>query len=154
MSAERFLIIRLAGLGDVVMASSLARRLRAYASDAHIAWLCGEAAAPLVEQLDDVNEVITVDERRLLKGDAVARLRVLPALWSRLRASQFTRVFLLHPDIRYRVITAPLTGVPIVAQSRRESHGAMNPVPGRYLGDEFARLADGLTHRGPIVGHF
>src|SRR3954471_11056156 len=138
MSVERFLIVRLAGIGDVVMASSLARRLRAHAPSAHIAWLCGEAAAALVEQFDDVNEVITIDERALLKGDAVARLRVLPPLWRRLRASRFTRVFLLHPDIRYRVITAALPGVPIVSQSRRATHGAMNPIPGRYMGDEFA----------------
>ena len=30
----------------------------------------------------------------------------------------------------------------------------MNPIPGRFMGDEFARLMDGLDHRGPIVGHF
>ena len=154
MGAERFLIIRIAGIGDVVMASALARRLRAHAPGAHISWLCGATAAPLVEQLADVDEVIPVDERRLLTGDTVARLRVLPPLWSRLRAGRFTKVFLLHADARYRVLTAPLRGVPVVSQSRRAAHGSMNPIPGRYLGDEFARLMDGMENRGPIVGHY
>lgn len=152
--AERFLIIRLAGIGDVVMASALARRLRAHAPDAHIAWLTGGTAAPLVKQLEDVDEVIVADERGLLTGDSIARLGILLPLWRRLRAGRFTRVFLLHADARYRVLTTPLSGVPVVSQSRRNGHGAMNPISGRYLGDEFARLMDGLQHTGPIVGHF
>jgi heptosyltransferase-2 len=152
--AERFLIIRLAGIGDVVMASALARRLRAHAPGAHIAWLTGGTAAPLVGQLKDVNEVIVADERGLLTGDLIARLRVLVPLWRRLRAGRFTQVFLLHADPRYRVLTTSLGGVPVVRQSRRNAHGAINPIPGRYLGDEFARLMDGLQHTGPIVGHF
>ena len=151
---ERFLIIRLAGIGDVVMASSLARRLRTRHPAGHVAWLCGVTAAPLVEQLVDVDEVIAVDERRLLAGDAVERLQVLLPLWRRLVAGRYTQIFLLHADARYRVITLPMAGVPVVSQSRRDSHGGMNPIPGRYLGDEFARLMDGLENRGPIVGHF
>jgi heptosyltransferase-2 len=136
------------------MASSLARRLRSHARDSHIAWLCGTTAAPLVEQFADVDEVITVDERGLLTGDTIQRLQILPPLLRRLRGARFTQVFLLHADLRYRVLTTPLTGVPVVAQSSRNAHGAMNPIPGRYMGDEFARLMDGLEHRGPIVGHF
>jgi heptosyltransferase-2 len=136
------------------MASALARRLRAHAPDAHIAWLTGGTAAPLVEQFEDVDEVIVADERGLLTGDSIARLGILLPLWRRLRAGRFTRVFLLHADARYRVLTTPLSGVPVVSQSRRNGHGAMNPISGRYLGDEFARLLDGLQHTGPIVGHF
>src|SRR5438105_15431894 len=45
---ESFLIIRLAGIGDVVMASALARRLREERRDARIVWLCGSTAAPRV----------------------------------------------------------------------------------------------------------
>src|SRR2546423_8054064 len=47
---ESFLIIRLAGIGDVVMASALARRLREERRDARIVWLCGTTAGPLVEE--------------------------------------------------------------------------------------------------------
>src|SRR5947209_18635145 len=90
--AERFLIIRLAGIGDVVMASALAARLHAHAPSPHIAWLTGATAAPLVEQLKDVDEVIVADEQNLLAGDSIARLGVLLPLWRRLRAGRFTRL--------------------------------------------------------------
>lgn len=154
MSPERYLIVRVAAIGDVVMASSVARRLREERPGAWISWLCGSAIASLVEQFEDVDEVIPIDERRLLKGRAVDRLRVLVPLWRRLPRDRFTRVFLLHADVRYRVLTAPLVGVRVTKLSRRDAHGAMNPIPGRYLGDEYARLVDGLGHRGPIVGHY
>ncbi len=151
---ERILIIRLAAIGDVVMASSLARRVRDETPGAHISWLCGETVAQLVEEFADVDEVISIDDRALLTGNAGERAKALMPALRRLRAGKFTRVYLLHPDVRYRVLTIPLGSVPVIASTRHEAHGAMNPVPGRYLGDEFARLMDGLEHRGPIVGHF
>jgi heptosyltransferase II len=153
-TGEKILLIRLAAIGDVVMASTLARRLRQSSLNVSISWLCGATVAPLVEQLKDVDEVIAIDDKRLLTGRAGARLQVVLPLWKRLRAGRFTRVYLLHADSRYRVLTAPLFGVPVIAQSRRDAHGAMNPVPGRFLGDEFARLADGREHRGPVAAHF
>jgi heptosyltransferase-2 len=151
---NRFLIVRLAAVGDVVMASSLARRIRDEHPDASITWLCSTSVAPLVAQFEDVDEVLTVDERRLLNGGVIDRLAVLLPLWRSLLGRRFDRVFLLHVDRRYRVVIAPLVGVETVAQSPRDAHGAMNPVPGRYFGDEYARLLDGLAHVGPITGHY
>jgi ADP-heptose:LPS heptosyltransferase len=105
---ERILIIRLAAIGDVVMASSLARRVRDEMPGAHVSWLCGETVAPLVEEFADVDEVIPIDDRALLTGNAGERARALMPAWRRLRAGRFTRVYLLHPDVRYRVLTIPL----------------------------------------------
>jgi heptosyltransferase II len=154
MTRDKFLIIRIAGIGDVVMASTVARRLRGERPDAHISWLCGTTAAPLVERFQDVDDVIVVDEQRLLRGNAAQRLSVLVPLWRRLQREWFTRVLLLHADRRYGVLTLPLIGAHVIRQSRRDAFGAMNPIPGRYLGDEFARLVDGLGHRGPLVSHY
>jgi heptosyltransferase-2 len=151
---ERVLIVRLAAVGDVVMASTLARRIRDQHQDASITWLCSTTVAPLVEQFADVDEIITVDERQLLRGGTLARLGVLLPLWKTLIGRRFTRVFLLHVDRRYRLVIAPVFGATITAQSPRDAHGAMNPVPGRYFGDEYARLLDGLAHVGPIAGHY
>lgn len=149
---EHFLIVRLAAVGDVVMASALARRIRDERPNARITWLTGATTAPLVRQLADVDEVIAIDERRLLRGGPVARGAVLLPLWRELRKRSFTRVMLLHVDARYRVVIAPLALVPMTMLSRA-TFGAMNPVPGRYFGDEYARLLDGLAHSGPITSH-
>lgn len=154
MGRERFLIVRLAAVGDVVMASTLARRIRDERPGAAITWLCGTSTAPLVEQFADVDDVITIDERRLLRGGPVARAAELVPLWATLLRRRFTQVMLLHVDRRYRIVVAPLVGTKVVALSSRSAHGEMNPVPGRYFGDEYARLLDGLAHAGPIVGHY
>ena len=89
------------------------------------------------ELFADVDEIIAVDERGLLTGNAIQRLQILPPLVRRLRAARFSRVFLLHADLRYRVLTAPLTGVPVVSQSSRNAHGAdesrSRPIHGRRI---------------------
>jgi heptosyltransferase-2 len=149
---ERILIIRLAAIGDVVMASSLARRLRDAKPDAHITWLCGQTAASLVERFADVDDVVSIDERRLLAGGSLARLQVLLSLWPSFDTRRFDVAYLLHPDPRYRVLTSMLRGTRVVAQTRKLRRPS-NPIPGRYLGDEAARLMDDLDE-GPIQGHF
>jgi len=149
---ERILIIRLAAIGDVVMASSLARRLRDAKPDAHISWLCGQAAAPLVECFADVDEVISIDDQRLLTGGTFDRVKEVLGVRYQLRVQGFDTAYLLHPDPRYRILTSSFGGTVVVAQ-RRTRRRPMNPIPGRYLGDEAARLMDGLDG-GPIQGHF
>ncbi|MEO6878376.1 MAG: hypothetical protein ABI205_07840, partial [Gemmatimonadaceae bacterium] len=151
---QHFLIVRLGAVGDVVMASSLARRIRDERKDARITWLCGNGVAPLVRQFADVDDVITLDDRRLLLGGAAARVGVLLPLWTELAKRRFTHVMLLHVDPRYRLVVAPLVRAKLTTQTGRDAYGAMNPVTGPYFGDEYARLLDGLEHRGPIVGHF
>lgn len=151
---EKILIIRLAAIGDVVMASSLARRLRDAKPDAHITWMCGQAATPLVECFADIDDVITIDDRKLFTSGSIGRMGVLLPTWSRLGPERFDVAYLVHPDPRYRALTATLQRTRVVAQSRRRARPALNPIPGRYLGDEAARLMDESEPDGPIQGHF
>jgi heptosyltransferase-2 len=158
MPDEHFLIVRLAAVGDVVMASTLARRIRDERPGATITWLCGANVGPLVERFADVDNVLTVDERCIFRGSAMARARELLPLWLELVKRRFTHVMLLHVDRRFRAIVAPLVaplvGARVFAQTPRGATGPINPVVGRYFGDEYARLLDGLAHVGPIVGHY
>ena len=149
---ERVLIVRLAAIGDVVMASALARRLRDAKPDAHITWMCGETAAPLVQCFADVDDVMAIDDGRLLGGGMVDRVKTVLSSRYQLRMRGFDTAYLLHPDPRYRILTSGLRGTTVIAQARTR-HRPANPIPGRYLGDEAARLMDGLDD-GPIQGHF
>ena len=144
---ERVLIVRIAGLGDVVMASTVVTRLRVERPTAHITWLTGEGARPLVE-LFGVDEIVTVDERRLFGGSVAARLASLAAVWRRLAGRKFEMAVLAHADARYRLMLRSAR-VGELRMLRRFEHGAMNPIPGRFLGDEYARLLDGAVSRGP-----
>ena len=69
-SRGRYLIVKLAALGDVVMASTLVGAIRARDAEAHITWLCGSGVAPLVGLFDGVDEVVEVNELALLRGSA------------------------------------------------------------------------------------
>ena len=153
MSAmPRILVVRLAALGDVVMASAVLQRIRAELPGAHVTWLCGEAAAAIVRLFEGVDEVLTVDDARIFRGNALVRGLEIGRLWARLARRRFDRVLLGHPDPRYRAL------VPVrrrkVHAFRRGPHNPM-PLPGRFAGDEFARLLDPSgSHDGPIVGHW
>src|SRR6185437_9474379 len=141
MARRHFLIVRLGGIGDVIMASTTARRLRQNHSNARITWLCGLAAESLVRRFADVDEVIVIDELRLLIGSPVERLRTLIPLWRRLVRSSITDVLLLHFDRRYRILITPLLRARVVVPKRGEF-----PLPGRYFGDEYGRLTDQIGH--------
>lgn len=146
---ERILVVRLAGIGDVVMASTVVSRIRAEQPGARITWLCGDVAGPIVRLFDGVDDVITVNEHDVYRGGPLRRARTLLALWTRLIAGRFDRAIVLHVDKRYRVLVAPLVRAKKVFLSRAK-HGEMIPVPGRFLGDEYARLVGSTAHVGPI----
>lgn len=147
---SRYLIIRLAALGDVAMASALARRIRDADPAARIDWMAGGAGAALARCFPEVDRVIEIDDVALLRGSPAGRGRAIARVWAHLLASRYDRVLLAHPDPRYRVLTLPVAAAKVTAMSR--TLGAMNPVPGRYMGDEFARLLDGNAHVGPLIG--
>lgn len=150
--AMRYLIIRLAALGDVAMASSLARRIRDREAGACIHWMTGRVGAQLARCFPEVDEVLEVDDLALFRGSPVARARVVAGAWRAIARGRYDRVLLAHADARYRLLTAPVRAGKVRALSRE--YGAMNPIPGRYLGDEFARLFDDPGHVGPIEGHW
>lgn len=147
-AAERLLVVRLSGIGDVAVASTLIERIRAERPAAQVTFLTGRAAEPLV-RLFDVDDVIAIDEDSLFRGGVIPRSSTLLRLWSKLLARRFDQILMLHVDTRYKALIAPLLHSR-VHMLTRASHGAMNPVPGRWLGDEYARLLDGTMHVGPI----
>lgn len=148
MSAERILIVRLAGLGDLVTASVLLSRIRAERPVAHVTWLCGAAGAPIVALFDGVDEIVTVDERRLLAGRPLDRMVALLSMWVRLAGRRFDLVLVPQEDRRYRALLLPVRAhrVRMLVHDRSR----MNPIPGRYFGDEWARLLDDEPVRGPV----
>jgi heptosyltransferase-2 len=150
--AMRFLIVRIAAIGDVAMSTTLLSRIRAEHPDAHVTWLCGNAVRELVALFPGVDEVIAVDETRLLGGNAMTRALALLGVWTRLAGRRFDRVLILHPDRRYRMLALPLLGAHV--DSTAHSGPTAHPVRGRYRGDENARLLDGGGSGGAMAMHY
>lgn len=149
MRGPRFLIVRIAALGDIAVTTVLLNRILAEYPGAHVTWLCGERGEPLVRLFPGVNEVLAVDERRLLRGSLLERLSAVATTWRKLAGLRFDRVLLGHADRRYRALIWPFVGGRVTALS----HGG-NPLPGRFRGDEYARLLDPPESKGPITTRF
>jgi heptosyltransferase-2 len=144
--------VRLAALGDAVLASSLIGAARSRDPEAHLTWLCGRRIAPLVRLFAGVDDVIEVDEASLLGGGGASRLRALLGLWGQLLPRRFDVTLIVHADARYRLALGPARlGQVRMLQPHRP--GRMLPIPGRYLADEYARMLEDGPPRGPRVGH-
>ena len=152
MSGSRYLIVKLAAIGDVAMASAIPGAIRRREPDAHVTWLCGRGVADLVRLFADVDEVIVVDEIRLLRGGPLQRLGALFGVWRVLAGRRFEAIVLGHADRRYRtLVMTARTGRIRALEQAQSSH--MLPIPGRYHGDEYVRLLDRRDARGPIAVH-
>lgn len=130
------------------MTSVLLSRIRAERPGAEVTWLCGSAMEPLVELFEGVHRVVTVDEKRLFHGRGLGRLREVALVWRRLGQTNFDRILIAHADRRYRIL-APVFASDRVRMLDR-GFSRMNPISGRYVGDEYCRLLDAPGNRGPI----
>ncbi|MBF0561240.1 MAG: glycosyltransferase family 9 protein [Alphaproteobacteria bacterium] len=133
----RILIIKLAAIGDVIMASSMIPALRSRHPAAHITWLVGSLASPLVAALPGVDEVISIDEKALLRGSLFQRVRTVVGVWGRLRGRRFDLIVTAHPDRRFGLLTLGVRGRQRRALWARPMGGF---VPGRHHSHEYVRL--------------
>lgn len=138
-SRQKILIVRLAALGDIANTTALLSRIRSECPGAHITWVVGRGGAGLVRMFDGVDRIIEVDERRLLTGNVAGRILELARLWASLVGSGGDLAIIAHADRRYRWL------VPMIPRSRVRMFtnavgGRTNPIPGRFVGDEAARL--------------
>ena len=138
------LIVKLAAIGDVVMALPMVTALREQDRTTRITWLCGRTAAPLVECVDGIDECVVVDDAAVLAGNPAEKAQAVMSGWSALRGRRFDLVITAHSDPRYRVLTARVR-----AAERRwlgQRDGRPRLVPGRYYGDEYVRLVTGVDN--------
>lgn len=135
------LIVKLAAVGDVVMAMPMVMALRDKDPHVRITWLCGRKAAPLVRRIEGVNEVIEVDEAALLAGSTLAQVFSVLGAWRRIGIRRFDAIYIAHSDFRYRRLAWLIR-----AKTRRWLGGGVRPrgiVPGRLHSHEYVRLVTG-----------
>src|SRR5579862_887083 len=139
----RILLVKLAALGDAVMASAIVPAARARWRDAELTWVAGRAVAPLARLLDGVDRIIELDERRLLRGGMVTRFAELARAW-RTIGGAYDVALVSHGDARYEALTW-FCGAGDV---RRAVMGA-GRTRGRWHGDGYAWLVEGTAAWGP-----
>lgn len=140
--ARTVLIVKLAAVGDVVMALPMVTALRAENPDVRITWLSGRKAAPLLGVVDGINEVVPVDEAAMLAGSLLEQVVAVVGAWRHIGVRRFDAVYIGHSDGRYRVLAWPITAD--IWRSLRGDATTRGMVPGRAHTDEYVRLVTGL----------
>lgn len=146
----RILIIKLAAIGDVVMALSAVKVAKDLYPGCEITWMVGASIQPLLQQIDAIDHIITVDERALLTGRRKDQLRELLACWKRLAGQCFDLIVIGHRDRRYRLLA--LTAKGATRRAFGDIAGRPWPVPGRHHADEYARLITGIDGPAATAG--
>lgn len=138
----KILIVKIAAIGDVVMALPLLNSLRRKHPNAKISWICGKKVSSLIEATKLVDEIIDIDEKQLLKGSFFLKIAALLSIWKKIALKKFDLAFLLHSDFRYKAIYWP-----ILCKSRKTWKNSSHPIPGHYHAIEALALLQ--KHEGP-----
>lgn len=131
----RVLLIKLAALGDAVMASTIVAAAQDEWPGAELTWVAGAPVAELARALHGVQRVVQVDEQALLRGSWWVRARALIAAWWRI-GHGYDVALVAHTDKRYAVLAA-LSGAREVRRHATSEGGA---IVGRWHGASYAEL--------------
>lgn len=142
MTVQTALILKLGAIGDVVMAGPMATALARAHPGVRVTWLAGRGVVPLLKLLPDIDEIVEVDETALLAGNYRDRMRSLGAAARDLHMRRFDLVLNGYTNPRFRVLEQLVRGGTIRRFCRNPRERIM-PVPGRYHGNEYVRLALG-----------
>lgn len=139
----KVLIVKIAAIGDVIMALQMLEAIKSIYIDAKITWVCGRTAAPIIKYYGCENELIIIDEEKLLAGSLIDKCLVLIGIWFKLFMRFFDLIVIGNADSRYKLMTLS-TRCGIKRSFRRNFKNRIWPIPGRYHGDEYVRLITGI----------
>lgn len=107
---ERLLCLKIAARGDLLLAAPAFRALRTSRPGARLTLLVGETCADVGRHLPFFDEVVTLDDQRLMAGNFCEKLILARGLYSLLRKLAPSELFIFHRDWRYGFLAA-LAGV-------------------------------------------
>lgn len=136
--SKRALILKFGAIGDAVMTVPAVRAL--YDQGFEINWVCGKAARPLLECYSWIR-LTPVDDRAILRGSTLDRVRGILNLWSKI-AGAYDLCATLYYDRRYRLLSLPVRSPRKLMLSRTSR--ATTLLAGRHHTDEYARILLGL----------
>ena len=135
--AKKYLIVKIAAIGDVIMALPMVEEIRKLDKCAEITWICGQAVKPILEPFD-IDNIIVIDERKLLTGSKLEKINVVIKLWRQIAGKKYDVIALGHASRRYKILTLLTRYKELHAFSH--VMGRIWPIPGRHHTDEYVRL--------------
>lgn len=134
---KKYLIIKIAAIGDVIMAIPMVQKIREREPDADITWVCGKAVYPILQEFP-IDHFIVVDEKHLLRGNKMEKIKVVLDLWKQIAFRHYDVIALGHASRRYKILT--LLTRSEVFHAFSHVMGRIWPIPGRHHTDEYVRL--------------
>ncbi|MCX8011166.1 MAG: glycosyltransferase family 9 protein [Ignavibacteria bacterium] len=134
----KILIVKLAGIGDVVMALSMITEIEKKYPSAKITWIGGKTVEQILKAVEQIDKLIIVDEEALLTGNFFSRVAEIFRIWKKIFANKFDLVITAYRDKRYKIVS-----LPIIKKEERNLGGKdrnNSIIPGRYHAVEYARL--------------
>jgi heptosyltransferase-2 len=139
----KILIVKIGAIGDVVMSLLMLEAIDRQWPGSKITWVCGESVAPLLKTIEWIDELVVVNDRKLLKGGKLGAVSQLLPLWLRFLGKGFDLIVTGHSDSRYGLLS--LTAWGTIRRRFGDSKEGRFPVPGRYHADEYVRLMTGIN---------
>jgi heptosyltransferase-2 len=131
----RLLLLKFGAIGDCVMAIPAAYAM--HQAGYQVDWVCGRAVAPVLRLYPWI-KVLEIDDRALLRGGSVERMRGMIALWKLVGKHRYDVCATLYYDSRYRLLTLPVGAGRKFLLSKTDR--ATMLLPGRHHTDEYARI--------------
>lgn len=119
------------------MSTTMLAAIKEKYGECEITWVCGKGVYPILRYYP-IQNLIPIDESKLLMGSTLVKIRTVLSLWKKLFGESFDLVVTAHSDKKYAVLTLPIRYKKKVFYN--QLHGRKIPIPGRYQGDEYARL--------------
>lgn len=135
---KSILIFKIGAIGDVVMTLPVLAAIKEKYPTARVSWLCGNTIVPLLREFKEIDELVIVDEKKLLAGPVWARVAAMASVWVKLMGHRFDLVLNGHSDWRYRLLLLSSWARELRSISRRGSRRWL--IPGRSHSDEYVRL--------------
>jgi len=147
----RFLIVKLAALGDLSFAYPAAQALKKVFPEATVDWIVGQKLSPFLERSPYLDSVLTVDETAFFGARPAAVLTETLALRKKLH-KRYDAIFLLHRKGLFVPWLLTMTRGPIfgLSRSRMAGHTPEGHFRVRWVGVPPMSLHESLAHRKVI----
>ena len=133
--SKRALIVKFGQIGDVIMAIPAVRSLHEQGFE--ILWVCGKAARPVLECYEWIH-VIPVDDKAILRGSLLERVRGVVDFWRKVLWSRYDLCATLYYDRRFHLLTGPVRARRKLALSAAARSTVL--LAGRHHTDEYERV--------------
>jgi heptosyltransferase-2 len=133
----KILVVKISAIGDVIMATTMLEAIQNKYGDSDITWICGKNVFPILSKYS-IQHLIPINETKVLMGSTVEKIFGVLSLWKQIAGKSYDLLIIAHSDYRYSLLT-----LPVIAKKRvcfNEVDGRKIPIPGRYHGNEYARL--------------